>query len=297
MAFFVLGSGRESLGSRLMNNIAWLNLLKGVGDEAPRPLDPCRKTREQEIRRLAETLRLQGAFAEAQRAYECLLSFNPRDDLTRYKLAHMYWLSGDSHTAIRMWQAMSVSPGFATRCLTLWRKRQYTSAQLPCEIAVQVDPRDMAAWAALGAVYHRQGDQRAGEAFAEVDLGKLLPDTGLYLEVGYFYFEHRDLADAAQAAQAAITKDQRNPSAHFLLGRIYHLRGNDEAAIPHLEEAIRLAWSSSGFMYLIYADALAQSGRTGEAIAAYTQALLVDISDIYVQRRAREALLRLAGGQ
>lgn len=119
-------------------------------------------------------------------------------------------------------------------------------------------------------------DSKFSEAYAMVAL------MGIYALVSgqssYTGTDEEILAEAAQAARAAVQLEDNNALAHMVLGRTHQLRGDGEAGIAECETAIRLnpnfalAHHELGFV-------LIHEGKYAESVSCFDQAIRLSPND------------------
>ncbi len=96
----------------------------------------------------------------------------------------------------------------------------------------------------------------------------------VYLYVNFGWTESPDdtLAEAQKLAEQAISLDDKEPFAHFALGRVFLIRGEFSRAISQLEQALEL---NPNFAFARYALGLARlvSGRVEDSLLHFDEAI------------------------
>ena len=155
------------------------------------------------------------------------------------------------------------------------------------ERAVRRPPESLEAWG----LYQRGLDHMYRFTAADSDNAKRLfrlaadadprfaSPLGALAYVGFLDFvlgftddPERTLAEAVAAGRAGVARDDKDPMAHFGLGRAFSLAGNLESAISELAIAVELN-PNFALAYLGLGSALSFSGRYREAIDALDVAI------------------------
>lgn len=99
------------------------------------------------------------------------------------------------------------------------------------------------------------------------------PEARALLEKALSFYDAPDFADRAlPTLEQAMAADPNFEQAKFWLGACYLLKGNAAAAIPHLEEAVRLAPGNVTYQhYLVWA--YLKAGENQKALEVQTQLL------------------------
>jgi tetratricopeptide (TPR) repeat protein/tRNA A-37 threonylcarbamoyl transferase component Bud32 len=203
-----------------------------------------------QARTLAEQV---GSPERAIRAYEKVLQMSPGHAGALEALAHLRELSGDAHAAL---SAIEVLAGKAAtpeakaeqwmRAARLLEARGDRDGAIErYKLALEANPRDTAASAALRAAFAHRGDTASVVSlierelsFAEGDLAK----ARLHAEMAKLYRDQiRDEPKADQMAKRALELDASNAEALMVLGDLAYDNGRFLEAQKHYESLVNRA--------------------------------------------------------
>ena len=118
----------------------------------------------------------------------------------------------------------------------------------------------------------------------KLDLNFATPCAGLAFAhladifLGYTESRAESVAEAFSAARKAVSLDDKDPVAHWAMGRVHSYRGKHDAAIAELERALDLNPSFAP-AYFGLGFALTFSGRAEDAISQFEKALRLSPND------------------
>jgi TolB-like protein len=155
------------------------------------------------------------------------------------------------------------------------------------ERALRKPPENLTAWDHYqrGLWYHSRVSQENLDKAREHLSAAIAADPGfapawaaksftVYLYVLYGWTDSPDdtLAEAQELAEKAISLDDKEPSAHFALGRVFTVRGEFSKSISQLEQALEL---NPNFAYACYALGFAccLSGRVEDSLLHFDEAI------------------------
>jgi tetratricopeptide (TPR) repeat protein len=191
---------------------------------------------------LAQLLRYDWRWSEAEREYHRALAVNPNDARTLHALSHLYLATGqlDSSLVVSR-RALSVDPlnpriGMHL-CVHYTAARQYNEALTACRRGLELDPAFPDSHAKLAWVYHYQGR----DDWAMTEINREIALSGRHPE----YELMTALIDASAgrtelAREILRAVDRRTPAARvpFATAAAVDLRLNDRAhALRRLEDA------------------------------------------------------------
>jgi tetratricopeptide (TPR) repeat protein len=255
-----------------------------------------------------------GQLASAQKWLEAALEIDPQLLSAEGNLGMVLALKGDNAGAEKVFRRAieddpAYSQGYLNLGLVLAQLQKFTNAEPLLDRALQLAPGDLRVLSADGKVKARLGKSQEGIALlrkvvtlaptsagAHLDLAFALADTydlpGALSETGQAvqlapqsalaYFNHgRILFDLGRSAEAkpdfetARRLDPGMPEAHYFLALLDVQAGDDKAAIPPLQTVVKLQPRNKVAWYLL-GQSLEHESRTGEAIAAWKEAVAID---------------------
>jgi tetratricopeptide (TPR) repeat protein len=210
----------------------------------------------------AYVLEMQGKHEEAVKVYEEVIAADPAFIIARVRLAESHARHGDPTAAISTYQA-AIS---------------YASPEETGRIQLS-----------LGGLYEKLGNLQAAagsyRAATEIRATTPLACNNLAWLVGV---RQGNLVDAVPLAEQAIKRGGRRAAFVDTLGWLHHLKGDNAAALPLLEEARRGMPGHPSVRYHLGAVYLAM-GRTAEGKSELEQALTLS-SDFPEAGEARRLL-------
>jgi tetratricopeptide (TPR) repeat protein len=119
--------------------------------------------------------------------------------------------------------------------------QQWDQAEQALKRAIEINPRTVNAYIALGEVYSRQ--KRYSEAEKALKDGLLIEDRSWqgHFALARLYYAKGDLSKAARQVGLTIQLNASFPDAHLLAGNIHLRVHNREDAIEQFEAYLRLA--------------------------------------------------------
>jgi tetratricopeptide (TPR) repeat protein len=152
------------------------------------------------------------------------------------------------------------------------RKKKYGDAAAMLQQIVGADEKDHVAWAYLGSAESGLGNaQEAGRCY-ERALALAPGMLSAAVNLGRLRLVGKDYAGALEVLRPAAEKHPDSADAHFLLGEACLQTGDNEEAITHFREALRLDPKKDDAR-LRLAALLDAAGRKGEAAAELEQFL------------------------
>ena len=156
-----------------------------------------------------------------------------------------------------------------------YNRGEYDDAQRELEAAAQADPKLPFVHFNLGLVYIRKQDFEGARVELRKDLENESDVAFTYEQLGNVESTLQDLDEAAKNYRQALKLDSRLVGAHLGLAKIEEQRRNHRAALPELDEVIRLDPGNASARYL-RGQVLVRMGREKEGraeLAAATQML------------------------
>jgi len=200
-----------------------------------------------------------------------------------------------------------------------WRMMEFPEAQTIAYLEIGHLYKEQKAWDEANTWYQRALETDRSSVWPYIAIGSLYSDQAMWAEAMNWYDRARAVAPQSQVPDNAVamTLVQRADQArqaglldeaiiwylaalryrdfalhnwypHSAIGEIYNRRGEWEKAVPHFQEAIRVA-PEVAWPYVHLGDAYSALGHRDEAIAAYRRALELDPR----YNQARESLQRL----
>ena len=223
--------------------------------EGPLP-DP--KTKTQTFREIREAFRhyRAGRYEEAIAFYQRLLRENPR--------------------MLDLWDIC------ARAFMRLGRTDEAIAA---AKEGLKVSPQSRHLALLIARLALEQGDIEEAKAHADLALQSNPVEAHEILALAAL--SRGDVDGAARSARAGLTADPEDPRAHMTLGRVEKEQRNFEAALGHLDAAVRLASTAktviSG-LHFLRGDVLARLGRTSEAEQAFREEIRFFPEDVNAYR-------------
>jgi protein O-mannosyl-transferase len=106
--------------------------------------------------------------------------------------------------------------------------------------SVEILPSNFEAWYNLGVVEQRMGNENVAITCYETCL-KYAPERAIaYNNLGFIYFNRKDMEKAEVNFRKAYEFNRRSPEIVSNMGLVYHSNGEYEKAIPYYEEALKI---------------------------------------------------------
>ncbi len=155
--------------------------------------------------------------------------------------------------------------------------------------AITLDPDNAAIYVELGRTKAEQGDFAAAEE--QYDLAATVADDQIQIQLARVRFYatrgYNLLETGIPAAEMVIGDDKNNAEAHDLLGWMYFLSGDPEAAETELRRAIELDSNSISSRYHL-ARVLGATGQLTEAMVQYQRVIDWDTIGGFRDRALKE---------
>lgn len=177
---------------------------------------------------------------------------------------------------------------YLQRGQTLLEAEDYPGAERQFIRAIELDPKNEPAFAALGKLYLLQKKfEEAAETYNF--LLKLHPENDTYwANLGQAYHNERLYEKAIAAYEKAIDLNPENPRRYINLGLTLEAKKHLEEAILNYRRAVDLEKGNTQFL-LVLAEALAKKGEKNEAEIIFEQILVLEPTN----HLAREKLMAL----
>jgi len=158
----------------------------------------------------------------------------------------------------------------------------YATVEARKELGDLAKEKDAQALMALGRILEQEKAYKDAEQHLR-DAASLVPqDPAPWAHLGFTYFHQRREADgkkayqeAANRAQAAVTKNPKDATAHYYLGAANLYLGNPSSAETHLEQARKLSPGDPMPVFQLAMTRFFQE-KWPEAVALFTEALKMD---------------------
>ena len=131
---------------------------------------------------------------------------------------------------------------------------------------------------------YQQGDYAGAVAAYRRAIDLDATHTTYFCELARAYLRLNQPEQALNAARDAISIKPQLPYPHFLLGYIHYTQGRCEDALTEYHRALDLEETGADIYYYI-GKAHEKLGETGQAVAAYRQAIQQDPKHPYAQER------------
>ena len=244
-----------------------------------------------------------GSPERATSAYEKVLEIEPNHANALEALARLRELSGDAHAALSAIEALAEkaqtpeakAEQFMRAAKLLESRGDRDGAIQRYKLALDANPKDKSAAAALRAAYTARGDASAAIELIVQEIETVegnLQKARLFAEMAVLAKERLKDDDRAEAAaKQAIENDPTNLDALTLLGDIAFERGRFVEATSHYDSLAgrisAMSQENAKRVLIRYIDALAKAGSTEKAIGVVENLLQAAPGD-------REALERAA---
>jgi tetratricopeptide (TPR) repeat protein len=231
---------------------------------------------------------------DALRRILALLEKQPGNAGLHFLAAAAYWNASDARNAeANVRKAIALDPR-TTGAYTLLaninlRQGQTDEAKRNLERAIAVDPRKVANYILLAAQYEKEGNWKRATEMWEKARGRDSSSPVIAQKLAALYLDHG--GDANVALGLAQFARQKMPDAAITadtLGWAYYRLNSIEAAIEHLQEAVRLAPGNGVFQYHLGAAYLAR--REFGSARRYLRGALNEGPQSFYAKNAREAL-------
>jgi tetratricopeptide (TPR) repeat protein len=156
-----------------------------------------------------------------------------------------------------------------------FREGDYVEAQGAFEQALQIEPDQPRAVAALGTCYLKNRQIKKAEEMLTAHLQKRADDTGARLVLARVLIRQGELTEAAEALRTVLRAAPDNLLANYNLGFIDYRGRNYDEALAHLKRTIELKPDHPEAHYTLGLTYLALN-RTDEAIKALEEAVAID---------------------
>ena len=227
---------------------------------------------------LANSLFMQGRYAEAVPVAEQSLRAQPNDQANMYMLALTYAKAGRKADALRVHEQLAtLNPENAAKLLADINRTSNTATT-----STSPNSRPTASGGA-GESYVNEGNKyRDAENFTQaitsykraLGLNPSLADA--HYNLGYCQYRLRQYALALPSFQQAVKLDPSDQSKHFWLGATYHQLKRYQPALASLQESLRLKPEdaySHHWLGDVYAEGFKQYDK---AIPEYLEAIRLD---------------------
>lgn len=144
--------------------------------------------------------------------------------------------------------------------------RKFQDAQKEFMAAHKAAPQNANICYLLGAAYQKSGDLKAAQAYLEKSLSLDQDNVSALVALGQLHDQQKDYRDAIPPLEKAVTIDAKEWLAHWVLSDAYLHVGEYEKARKNSEAAVELGNGAANKAELIEGQALAQLGRTDDAI-------------------------------
>jgi Flp pilus assembly protein TadD len=193
---------------------------------------------------------------------EHVVDFNMDDFRTSYDrrrisdaraLAHYYnnmgverMQAGDAASALRYLRRAAgrdplFSPAWTNLGILYWRRGHLAHAEAAYLAALNVDEGDLVAMSNLASLYQRRGDQARAAMYRNRVVGHRQRNPYYRLQVAREAFQARDYDAAISHLNYAIRKKRNEDQFYFLLGLSYMKKGDAQAARRWLSQAEEVA--------------------------------------------------------
>jgi tetratricopeptide (TPR) repeat protein len=228
-------------------------------------IEKYRPSRAEYYLQLGDALRNAGRFAEAVPVYQEALRREPESIAAAERLALGLSDLKQYSQAEAILKRLPADAAIWTRLGAVYlRERKTPDAIAAFEKAIQLDPDAAEAHNSLGATLFQAGDS----ARAERSLREAIRIQPNYSEARYNYAlvlaKALRMDEAQTQLEASLRIDSQNADAHDLLGNLLGAKGQQQRAIQHFREAVRLK-PESGRANLDLGAALADLGDASAA--------------------------------
>jgi predicted CXXCH cytochrome family protein len=240
------------------------NLTAGIA-RLSAAIEKYRPSRAEYYLQLGDALRNAGRFAEAVPVYQEALRREPESIAAAERLALGLSDLKQYSQAEAILKRLPADAAIWTRLGAVYlRERKTPDAIAAFEKAIQLDPDAAEAHNSLGATLFQAGDS----ARAERSLREAIRIQPNYSEARYNYAlvlaKALRMDEAQTQLEASLRIDSQNADAHDLLGNLLGAKGQQQRAIQHFREAVRLK-PESGRANLDLGAALADLGDASAA--------------------------------
>jgi tetratricopeptide (TPR) repeat protein len=224
-----------------------------------------------------------GRLEEARSCLRKAAALDPDDASGHAVLARVEFELGDLDGAlISLQHAVERKPEAAQHWTSLgllyFELDRWNDAYDALLTAIGLDDEDATAHRALGRLYSTVGEFEMAERAYRTAIHLLPDDVSLWVALGHVL---RDLGRSGAARDAYLSALERapaNPWLHANLAAVYVSLHKPFAARPHYEDALTLlagAGLDEAYLYINYGALLERMGEIEDAVAAYSEALVI----------------------
>jgi tetratricopeptide (TPR) repeat protein len=162
---------------------------------------------------------------------------------------------------------------------------QLDEALQSCQILLESDRENIAAWHQLARAYEAKGDfDRAIESYEKAIEIQPEQPFWVYRHIGFALRQQERLEEAIKHYQKAIELQPDDAGIYSLMGQVQKLVGDLEGAIASYQTAIELRVDAPIQIYLNLGEVLSQCDRVDEAISTYQKALELEPENAEIPR-------------
>jgi O-antigen biosynthesis protein len=175
---------------------------------------------------------------------------------------------------------------------------QLDEALQSCQILLESDRENIAAWHQLARAYEAKGDfDRAIESYEKAIEIQPEQPFWVYRHIGFALRQQERLEEAIKHYQKAIELQPDDAGIYSLMGQVQKLVGDLEGAIASYQTAIELRVDAPIQIYLNLGEVLSQCDRIEEAIAVYEAALKLEPERAEIRNCLEVAIARKESAQ
>jgi tetratricopeptide (TPR) repeat protein len=218
-------------------------------------------------------------FDDAIREYEKAVALAPTSAEAHYWLGLSHYNLGNAKEAVASLQrAVDLEPGRADTYMDLGLActdlQDYAGAKRAFRTGLVIDAKVAGLWAGLGVAQALSGEMPAARTSFDKAIDLAPEDCDIRMAAATVAAEVRDFETALAFAMKCQETLRDDPSYWYALSKWYGALQKEDEAIRCLEKAVRLKPTYVGYVFL--GDVLSQADRTGEALAAYQEAVRLD---------------------
>ena len=232
--------------------------------------------RTEQLDRILQAVALQasGNFDEAIALFKNILEMEQHNFVALYSLGAIYFNMGELHESLSFLdRASKINPAFAetyyVRALVYEKLEQFSSALNEINKVIELNPLFQDAKLLKNKISSQ----------IEMQIKNQLPTVKIHLQRGYEFQEQKLYDEAAGEFNKVIELDSENFSAHYSLGVIENLRGEDTAALKHFEKTTEIE-PNNALGYFAKGTLLQGVGLFDEALINLDESIRLDPSYI-----------------